>query len=179
MPVAKRAEQIKSLVRSEILRLLKEDGPCRQTVTEITSGQYAEKERTEDRFDRILNELKADRETRDKKWEENQALWKAEWRENQAKRKEDQALWNARWEENQKVINETLASIKALDRKYEGSIGALGARWGLQSEASFRNGLKADRCIVISPMVDPKAPRAAQKLGVEVYSYVGDVEISS
>ena len=33
--------------------------------------------------------------------------------------------------------------MEALSRKHDSSIGALGARWGLYSEASFRNGLKA------------------------------------
>jgi hypothetical protein len=36
-----------------------------------------------------------------------------------------------------------LAAIKAQADKHESSIGALGARWGLYSEESFRNGLKA------------------------------------
>jgi hypothetical protein len=227
MPAAKRADQIKSLIRSELIRLLNEDNSCRQSLIEMTADKYAEKEKTEDRFDRILNELKADREKEEKRWEENQK----------------------KWEENQKVINEMLASIKALDRKFEGSIGALGARWGLHSEASFRNGLKAileesfkvkveryqdfdeqgvvfgrpdqveldviifdstlilceikssmsksdmyafwrkkafyeerhgrkaDRLVVISPMLDPYAQKAAQELGMEVYSFAEQVEI--
>ena len=36
-----------------------------------------------------------------------------------------------------------LAEIKKQDKRYESTIGALGARWGLHSEAAFRNGLKA------------------------------------
>ena len=47
------------------------------------------------------------------------------------------------WEENQKVINETLASIKAVDHRIDSTIGSLGARWGLNAEGAFRNGLKA------------------------------------
>lgn len=41
-----------------------------------------------------------------------------------------------------KVIREMLESIKALNRKYDGTIGALGARWVLRSEQSFRNALR-------------------------------------
>ncbi|WP_296760081.1 DUF3782 domain-containing protein [Roseiflexus sp.] len=32
--------------------------------------------------------------------------------------------------------------MEALDRKYDSTIGALGARWGLYSEQSFRNALR-------------------------------------
>ena len=42
-----------------------------------------------------------------------------------------------KWEDNQKVIREMLESIKALNRKYDSTIGALGARWGLISEQSL------------------------------------------
>jgi hypothetical protein len=36
----------------------------------------------------------------------------------------------------------TLAELQRHDRRYESTIGALGARWGLYSEASFRNALR-------------------------------------
>ncbi|NUM69160.1 DUF3782 domain-containing protein [candidate division KSB1 bacterium] len=241
MPATKQTDQIRSMIRSELMRLLEEDESCRQSITEIASAKYAEKERLEDRIDRVLDELKAERERQDKLWEEDQEKW----RESQRKWEENQK----KWEENQKVIREMVASIKALDRRIESSIGALGARWGMQSEASFRNGLKAiledsfkvkveryqdfdeqgsvfgkpdqveldviisngililceikssmsksdmyafwrkkafyeqrhghkaDRTIVISPMVDFKAQTAAQHLGVEVYSFADEVEL--
>src|SRR3990167_566848 len=47
-----------------------------------------------------------------------------------------------KWEDNQKVIHEMLESIKVMNRKYDSTIGALGARWGLRSEQSFRNALR-------------------------------------
>jgi len=40
------------------------------------------------------------------------------------------------------VHNELLEEIRLLGRRFDSSIGALGARWGLLSERSFRNGLK-------------------------------------
>jgi hypothetical protein len=132
--------------------------------------------------------------------------------------------------------------IMAQARKFDRSIGALGARWGLQSEAAFRNALagileqsfgvtvrnvcefddtgevfgrpdqveldiiiknglllilelkssmdkagiysferkarfyerrhqrQADRLIVVSPMIEPKALAVARELGIETYS---------
>lgn len=72
------------------------------------------KPETESRIERILDELRLDREENARKWEANQ-----------------------------KTINEMLTAIKAQAEKHESSIGALGARWRLYSEESFRNGLKA------------------------------------
>ena len=84
----------------------------------------------------------------DEKWKENQRKWddnQRKWDDNQQRWEENRQKWEEnqqRWEENQKVIREMLASIKALDRRIDSTIGALGARWGLYSEESFRNGLK-------------------------------------
>jgi len=37
-----------------------------------------------------------------------------------------------KWEDNQKVIHEMLESIKVMNRKYDSTIGALGARWWIK-----------------------------------------------
>ncbi|HOS80564.1 MAG TPA: DUF3782 domain-containing protein, partial [Anaerolineae bacterium] len=156
---------------------------------------------------------------------------------------------NRKWEENTARLDRILDTIEAQARKHDQGIGALGARWGMQAEQSFRNGLKgilersfgvevlnvteyddagevfghpdqveldliilngtlilceikssmsksdmyaferkvayyekhhgrkADRKLVISPMVDPKAQEIAQKLGIEVYSYADSVKL--
>jgi hypothetical protein len=39
------------------------------------------------------------------------------------------------------VINQMLESIRKLDKKYDQTLGALGTRWGLHSEDTFRNAL--------------------------------------
>ena len=39
-----------------------------------------------------------------------------------------------------------------------------------------RHERKADRALVISPMVEERARRLARKLGIEVYSYAEDVD---
>lgn len=113
--------EIKKIIMTELPRLMKSDPNIRRFILEVTRGKYADKTETENRIDRILDELKRDREARDKKWEAQ----------------------DKKWEENQKVINEMLASIKKVDRRIDSTIGALGARWGLHSEGAFRNGLKA------------------------------------
>ena len=60
-------------------------------------------------------------------------------------REEQARKWEAqdqKWEENQATINAMLQEIRDLSRKHDSTIGALGARWGLHTEQSFRNALK-------------------------------------
>ncbi len=125
MPAQLSTQEIKHLIMEELPHILNTDPEVRRYVLNITKERYADKERTEDRIDRLLDELKRDREENQKKWEEQQ---KAS---------------DKKWEENQQVLEAMLVSIKTLEQKHESSIGALGARWGLHSEAAFRNGLKA------------------------------------
>ncbi len=83
----------------------------------------------EQRFDQKIEQ---DRQ----KWAENQQ----QWAENQRQWAENQRQWaenDRKWAEN----NQTLAEIKTDTSKIQQHIGALGARWGIQSEASFRNAL--------------------------------------
>ena len=106
-------KQIRELVIRELPAILQEDEEVQQFILRLAREHLADKVETENRFDRLLDELRREREE-------------------QAKR----------WEENQKVINQMLQAIQALGRKHDSTIGALGARWGLHSEQSFRNALR-------------------------------------
>ncbi len=280
-------EQIKKIIMTELPKIIQSDPEVRSHVLAITSDRYADREKTGDRIDRILDELKRDREASDarwrasekkwaelqeerkQKWEENRKQWEKnekqweknekQWEKNDKRWEKNEKQWEKnwkQWEKNQKVINEMLASIKqmdakyeATDRKFDSSIGALGARWGIHSEASFRRGLrsileesfsvkveryqdfdhegtvfgqpdqiemdviihnetlilcelkssisksqmyafwrkkefyenkhqrKANRIIVISPMVDESAKVVAENLGIEVFSYADKVDV--
>ena len=148
LPKAK--DQLKNIIISEFPEIIKNNYEFHRCILDITKEQFADKETTDDRFDRRFAELKQDREKRDKKWEAQEKKWEAWEKKWEKERKEQAAKWEAqdkRWEENQKVINEMLASIKALDvkidAKYDSAVGALGARWGLHSESAFRNGMKS------------------------------------
>lgn len=121
-------DEIKKVIMAELPRLIESDPDIRRFILSVTRDIYADKKETESRIDRILDELKKDREARDKKWEAQDKKW------------DDQ---QKKWEENQNVINDMLVSIKATNRRIDSSIGALGARWGLQTEDAFRSGLKA------------------------------------
>lgn len=217
-------ETLTETIRRELPALLREDPELRRFILDLTRGLYADRAQTEDRFDRILDELRRDREEQNRKWEENT-------REQ-----------NRKWEESRQEFAAVHEEIMAQARKFDRSIGALGSRWGLQSEAAFRNALagileqsfgvtvrnvcefddtgevfgrpdqveldiiiknglllilelkssmdkagiysferkarfyerrhqrKADRLIVVSPMIEPKALAVARDLGIETYS---------
>ena len=128
-------KEIRDVIIRELPKVIEDDKELQQLIIRLSRQYFADKEHTEDKFDRILGELKADRERQDKKWEEQNKKW-----EEQNKKWEDH---NKKWEANQKVINEMLADIKALSRKHDSTIGAIGARWDLHTEQAFRNALKS------------------------------------
>lgn len=242
-----KTKEIREIILKELPFILEQDKEVQALVLRLSEGRFADKEKTEDRFDKILNELAADREAQSKKWEEEAKRWKGQdkkWEE-EAKRWEAQ---EAKWQENQIEIRKLFDSLNTLNNKNETTLGALGARWGLRSEQSFRNALKgilgevsglevinvveydeegevfgrpdqielelivknglliicdikssiskadihlfrkkaefyqkrhfvkADRLIVISPMIDKKSLELAKYLGIKTYSYVDDIE---
>lgn len=230
-------------IKRELPRLLQEDPDLRRVVLEIARGHFADRDRTEDRFDRILDEFKRDREEQARKWDEQARNWD----EQNRKWDEQNREQNRKWDESRREFDRVHEEIMAQAKRHDRSIGALGARWGLQSEAAFRdalagileesfgvtvrnvcefddagdvfgrpdqveldivvkNGLllllelkssidkagmyiferkarfyerhhqrKADRLIVVSPMIDPKALPVARALGIETYGDSLDV----
>ena len=224
------AEALKEAIRQELPHFLRTDPDLRAYILELTRREYAGREETQDRFYEILAELRRDREAQTRKWEEHQA---------------EQIC---KWEANQVELRRLHEEIMSMARKHERGIGALGSRWGLQSEQAFRdalagileknfgvqvlnvneyddqgevfgrpdqveldvvirNGLllicelkssidkagmyiferkarfyekrhgrKATRLIVISPMIDARARKVAERLGIETYGDSTDVK---
>lgn len=319
-----KTKEIRDIILKELPAILEQDKEVQALVLRLSEGRFADKEKTEDRFDKMLRELVADREAQGRRWEEEAKRWKEQdkkwaeqvklreeqdkkwdeqikrseeidkkwaeqikrseeldkkwteqvkhWEEQDKKWAEQVKLWDeqdkkwaeqvkrwddqdkkwaeqeAKWQENQKEIRALMASLKALDNKNETLMGAIGARWGLRSEQSFRNALKgilsevsglevinvveydeegevfgrpdqieldlviknglliiceikssvskadihifckkaefyqkkhfvkADRLMVISPMIDKKALELAKNWGIKTYSYVDDIE---
>ena len=188
-------------------------------------------------------------EEQNRKWDEAQAESRLKWEEQNRKWDEAQAESKLKWEANRQEFDRVHQEIMAMSRRIDRTIGALGARWGVSSERSFRNALagiltesfgvevinvsdfdttgsvfgrpeqieldiiirngtliilelkssvskpeiytferkarwyeerhqrKADRLVVISPMVDSRAMDAARKLGVTVYSDPEDMPV--
>ncbi|OPH09322.1 PD-(D/E)XK nuclease family protein [Cylindrospermopsis raciborskii] len=88
-----------------------------------------------------------------RKWDEQNRKFDAFQAEQARKWDEQNRKWdeqNRKWEENNQRLDRieaqnsaTLEEIQKANRRYESAIGAIGSRWGLYSEASFRNGLQA------------------------------------
>jgi len=231
------AEALKDVIKQELPGMLREDPALRAYILELTRQEFADRAETQDRFYDILAELRRDREEQARKWEEQNQQWKDFTQEQ-----------NRKWEESSRRFDRMHEEIMAQAKKHDRSIGALGARWGLQSEAAFRhalagileqhfgvqvlnvneyddegtvfgrpdqveldviikNGLllicelkssmdkaamyaferkarfyerrhgrKANRLLVISPMIDAKARKVAEQLGIELYSDSDEVE---
>jgi len=243
-------ESLTETIKRELPALLREDPELRRYILDLTRDLYADRAQTEDRFDRILDELRRDREAQTRKWEEYSREQGLKWDEQNRKWEEQNLKWeeqNRRWDESRKEFAAVHEEIMAQARKFDRSIGALGSRWGLQSEAAFRNALagileesfgvtvrnvvefddagevfgrpdqveldiivknalllilelkssidkagmysferkarfyerrhqrRANRLIVISPMIEPKALAVARDLGIETFSDSLDV----
>ena len=132
------AQQVKEIIIRELPIIMQSDHQIQDFVLQLSRRHFANKRETESRFDRILDELRRDREEQTRKWDENQA--KLDRMLQEQNRKWDEQ--NRKWDENQAVINQMLQSVRDLSRKHDSTIGALGSRWGLHSEAAFRNALK-------------------------------------
>ncbi|MBD3305174.1 DUF3782 domain-containing protein [candidate division KSB3 bacterium] len=142
-------QEIREFIMQELPDIVKHDAEIHQFVINLVRGKFADKDETDSRFDRILDELRKQRESQDKEWNAQHEQWQAQneqWEAQEKKWEDQQKRWEAqekKWEENQQVIEEILAEIQKLHTRIDHSIGALGARWGIQSEEAFRNGLKA------------------------------------
>ncbi len=159
--------QVVELIHRELPGLLQRDPALQEWVLELTRTQYADKAETESRFDQLLEQLRRNQEAQDRKWTENQEAQERKWEENQEqlRRTQDsieaqdrkwtknqeaqerkweqyQEAQDQKWEENHKILLRMQDSIETQAKKHDSSIGALGARWGLNSEQSFRRGLE-------------------------------------
>ncbi|OBU77659.1 PD-(D/E)XK nuclease family protein [Cylindrospermopsis raciborskii] len=138
--------EIKALIQKELPRAIAEEPGVRDFVLRTVSEYYTPRTEFDEKFDRVLNELQRDREEQARKWDEQNRKFDA-FQAEQAQKWDEQ---NRKWEENTQRLDRieaqnsaTLEEIQKANRRYESAIGAIGSRWGLYSEASFRNGLKA------------------------------------
>jgi hypothetical protein len=151
---------IRDFIIREFPQILQNAPRLRVGIIKVVKEQFANKLQTEERIDFLLNELKRDREENSKKWqaqleqnkkewEERDAKWEAKW---DARREEDNKKWDARFnkiderldkmderfDKLEKKVDANTTSIKRL----ESAFGAMGSRWGIQTEDSFRNALR-------------------------------------
>ncbi len=122
-------QELKKAIFSDLPQMMRTEPEIRDFILRITQEMYAGKQETESRFDRMMDELKRDREYWSQKWieyqqvqekklEEDQKRWEAQdkkWEDNQKQlRAQDK-----KWEENQKQWQENWKQLKAQDKKWE------------------------------------------------------------
>jgi hypothetical protein len=111
---------------------------------EEQTRKWEEQTRKWEEQTRKWEEQTRDREVQAQKWEEQDRRWNEQQKELKALTEEQNRKWseqNHKWEANQKELLRIHEEIMAQAKKYDRSIGALGSRWGLQSEKAFRDAL--------------------------------------
>ena len=162
--------ELKKAVQDILPQLIAEDPLVRDFVLRTVSNYYDSREETESKFDRVLATLERDREEQSRKWdeqsqqnretvanlerdrEEQSRKWDEQshkWdeqsqqnRETLANLERDREEQSRKWDEQHQQTQTMLAEIQEQKRRYESTIGAIGSRWGLYSEESFRSALK-------------------------------------
>ena len=113
--------------------------------------------RADQRWETNQAELKEMREVAERNWQEQHAKWEAnqaelkemreasegKWEANQAELKEMREASERKWESKQAELKRLHEETMAIAQKHDRSVGALGSRWGLQSEKAFRDALAA------------------------------------
>jgi hypothetical protein len=155
-------QEIREIIRRELPRLITEDPELHNWVWTIVHEHSFSRAETESRFDKVLDEIRQSREELRRYMEESERRWK----ENERRWEENER----RWEQNQQQIRELIKElqrqgeelqrqgkeiqrqgeelqrqvkeIQRVDRRIDQTIGALGARWGMMSEETFRNALR-------------------------------------
>jgi len=160
------APELKKTIEEILPELIANDPTVRDFVLRTVSNYYAGKAETENKFDRVLARLDRAQEEQARKWDEQTRRWDEQarkWDEQTRKWDEQARQWHEqhqqnmaflarldrkqeeqarKWDEQHQQNMAAFDELKRHDRRYESTIGALGSRWGLYSEASFRNALK-------------------------------------
>jgi len=107
--------EVKKLIRHELPHILRTDRAFHHVVRDMLRENFADRQKTEDRFDQVLAEIRALREDT----------------------KANQVEIRTLREESQQILKE----VQLFIRRYDSRIGALGSRWGSNTEESFRSAL--------------------------------------
>lgn len=144
-------ESLKEQVKRELPKWLQTDPAFRRVILDITRDECADKGQTEGRFEAMLAELAHNREEQARKWDEQQRKWddqQRKWDDQQRKWDDQQRKWDEEtraWRQHEQQVWDEFRRLheenRERDSRFDRSIGALGSRWGLQSERAFRDAL--------------------------------------
>ena len=130
------SEQRSSEFRQEMKALREES---EQRSSEFRQEMEALREESEQRWGEFRQEMEALREESEQRWGEFR-------QEMEALREESEQRWGEFRQEMEALREEVRTSRTYTDdelRRFKHTVQGLGARWGLQSEEAFRNGLAA------------------------------------
>ena len=105
-------EHVKAIILQELPAILEQDAEVRQLILRLAQQHFANRGETESRFDRVLEELRRDREEQNRKWDGNQRALKAT--QDEANRKWEEQ--NRKWDENQRALK---AAQDEANRRWE------------------------------------------------------------
>lgn len=135
--------EIRELIQRELPRAIAVEPGMRDFVLRTVSEFYTPRSEFDEKFDRVLNELQRDRAEQARKWDEHSRKFEAFQAEQARKWDEQNHKFEVFQAEQARKWDDQMEENKRMNKRYESTIGALGSRWGLYSEATFRNGLKA------------------------------------
>ena len=134
-------QSLKDTIRRELPDIMRTDPDFRGYILELTRQEYAGRAATEDRFYELLAELRREREEGVRKWDEEREEQNRKWEEQNRKWDEQNRKWDEQQAEQREEFKRIHEEIMAQAQRHDRSIGALGSRWGLQSEKAFRDAL--------------------------------------
>ena len=100
------------------------------------------REESERKWQESQTELQRMREESERKWQENQAELRGMREESERRWQEARAESERKWQEGQTRHNQLREETQRAYTKLDNKVNALGARWGIFSEQSFRSALK-------------------------------------
>jgi len=115
-------QQVREIIMQELPGILQKDAEMQRFILRLSRRHFADKQETNNHFDRLLDEMRRDREEQSRKWAEHNRREAEKWAENQTAI--NQMLDSIResdrkWAENQATINQMLESIRASERRWE------------------------------------------------------------
>ncbi|GAB6163817.1 DUF3782 domain-containing protein [Desulfothermus naphthae] len=148
------SEEVKKIIYKEIPNILEKHPEVKLILWKKLVDSFADKKESESKFDTLLRELKELKEESDRRWEEFQRKWKElkeesdrRWEEFQRKWKELKEESESRWRELKQESDQRwetlLKELRNVNKRIDRTIGALGARWGLNTERAFREAIKS------------------------------------
>ena len=108
--------ELRELIKQELPQLVHTDPEIQELILRLSRQEFAPKQQTEDRFDRLFAKLERDTETSNRRWEEQNRKWEED---------------NRKWEENNRKWDENQAELRRMREESE-------RQWKQHSEESER-----------------------------------------